>query len=218
MVKFRSRRARFDEEGKMSNFDWTLGFLDRTRSDWDKLWGFGSPRHQSDSALAPAARRFKNKLLQIESNSPAVIAAIDSEALTTNIVALFDDPGFDKLDRNDRAWIFSQIQHIYAKTGHSSGPRIIPSAERQFGILAKEPEIHLTSLCTAYDLLYFLYWCWNNAIDDQRGFADNVVRPFSNAIRRDFSPSAFKPPLRSKPLVALLAQLITPSPGNALVA
>ncbi len=201
----------------MSTRDGTLSFLDRMRSVWDKLWTFGRFRHRSDSALSLAARRFKNKLLRIGGNSPVAIAAIDSEALTTNIIALFDDPGFEKLDHNERTWIFATIWRIYTETGHSSGLRIIPSAERQLGILAKEPEIHLTSLCIAYDLLYFLYWFWSNSIDEQRGFADNVVRPFSAAIRRNLpAPTVEAQAIREKPIVGLLAQHLSPTPGNAL--
>ncbi len=202
----------------MSDADAALGLLDRLSELWERIRTFGGSDRRSDTVLAPRNRRFKKKLLAIDSQSAQETSAIDSEALTRNIIALFDDPSFAQLDCNDRAWIFAQIQHIYAKTGHSSGLRIIPSAERQLAILADEAQpIHLTALCTAYDLLYFLYWCWNNDIDAQRGFADNVVRPFAAAIRRDYPTSTRqRAPVRETPVVGLLAQFLSPTPGNAL--
>lgn len=175
------------------------------------------PRRRSDHALAPSVRRFKTELLRIDLHSAAAAPALDYAVLTEKIIELFEDQGFEKLDRGERAWIFGQVQRIYAKGGHSSGLRIIPSAERQLHILAREPVPHLIALCLAYDLLYFLYWCWNNSIDDQRGFADNVVRPFSAAIRRGFpAPDCKREAIRSRPVVGLLAQFLSPTPGNAL--
>ncbi len=170
-----------------------------------------------DHALAPSIRRFKTELLRIDTSATAAAPAVDYAVLTEKIIALFEDPAFERLDRYERAWIFGQVQRVYAKSGHSSGLRLIPSAERQLQILAREHEPHLVALCLAYDLLYFLYWCWNNSIDHQRGFADNVVRPFSAAIRRGFpTPDLRRETIRSKPVVGLLAQFLSPTPGNAL--
>lgn len=202
----------------MADADTALSLSERLSEVWEKIGTFGKSLRHFDRALAPRNRRFMKQLLAIDSQSAQEMAQIDCEALTGNIIRLFDDPDFAQLDCSDRAWVFAQIQHIYAKTGHSSGLRIIPSAERQLASLANEAQpLHLTALCTAYDLLYFLYWCWNNDVDAQRGFADNVVRPFTAAIRRAFPTSMRqRAPVREKPVVGLLAQFLSPTPGNAL--
>jgi hypothetical protein len=174
-------------------------------------------RRHSDDVLSAAARRLKRDLLRIDVNSPAAVAGLDLECLTDKIIELFSDTGFERLAPGDRAWIFAQVQHLYAAVGHRSGLRIIPSAERQFRILTEEAQPHLSALCAGYDLLYFLYWCWNNSISDQRGFGANVVRPFSAAVRRGaLARGASSRPVRQRPIVGLLAQFLSPTPGNAL--
>lgn len=193
-----------------------MSLLNTTRYVWERARKALGIASRGDNGLQPANRRFKEELLAIDLRSADGERA-NSSAFAEEIAELLRDPGFVLLPPDERAWVFAQIEHIFAQTKHSSGKSLIEAVEPQLEALADDPSPHLTALCTAYDLLYFLYWCWNNSIDEQVSFGTNVVRPFSAAIRRS-SPvvEANLRPLRDKPVVGLLAQLLSPTPGNAL--
>lgn len=155
-----------------------------------------------------------DRLLQIRCDSPEAYSLLDYEQIADDVLALLSHPDFLSQGTAKPDAVLQHIFALYAGRWHVSGRRIIPAVEGVLARLVAEPEANLDPMCVAYDLLFFLYWCWSSSIRDQAGFSDNVVRPFANAVRADAgrSQDASSTPV----LVGYLAQFITPSPGNAM--
>jgi hypothetical protein len=149
------------------------------------------------------------------------LAAFAPGALAVHIIGLLLDPCFDALPQAERRTVLFRVLLIYSGSWNSAGRAIIPAVERVLAGLLAEPERDLDALCVAYDLLYFLYWCWDTSVADQVGFGSQVVAPFAAAIRAAEAPE----PTGDKTLngqrtvnhrVGYLAEFVTPGPGNAI--
>ena len=148
------------------------------------------------------------------------ITSVISDVLLAEIQAIIDVPYFSSLTYNERSSVLYRIHLLYSSSWHASGSKLIPSVERVFHRISADDSAPLNAICIAYDLLYFLYWCWNTSIDDQVTFGANVVVPFCAAIRRRREhENDGRPAAQSKPharRVGYLAEFLSLGPGNAI--
>jgi glycosyltransferase involved in cell wall biosynthesis len=147
--------------------------------------------------------------------------AFGAEPLVAEIIGILGDPGFGAMSQGDRGAVLFRILLIYSGTWNQAGRLVIPAVEAALAQLLAEPEHNLDVLCVAYDLLYFLYWCWEPAVAQQLGFARNVVAPFAAAVRAQLPPRGrrdrFRQQLRTvNRRVGYLAEFVSPGPGNAI--
>jgi hypothetical protein len=144
------------------------------------------------------------------------LAAFSPEALADHIIALLIDPCFGVLPQAERRIVLFRVLLIYSGSWHSAGRAIIPAVEHVLAGLLAEPEHDLDALSVAYDLLYFLYWCWDTSVADQLGFGSRVVARFAAAVRADQPPEPVRGRLPANQRVGYLAEFLTPGPGNAI--
>ena len=154
------------------------------------------------------------------------VAALDPDGLADDIAAVLTHPDFDDLTIELRRRVLLQILLVYSGSWHAGGQRLIVPLQRVHARLYKATPLDIDALCYGYDLLYFLYWCRGGAVAEQQGFADDVVRPMSAALRRQVAAGDDEtgdPSLRARPRtidlpirVALLCQFVSRGPGNAI--
>jgi hypothetical protein len=148
------------------------------------------------------------------------VTSVTPDELLAEILEVLDSPHFSFLTYDERSSVLYRIHLLYAGSWHPSGEKIIPFVERVSHILFADDDAPLNALCIAYDLLFFLYWCWNTSIDQQTPFGLNVVEPFCAAIRRrrDRDAASRLTP-QAKPeaqRVGYLAEFLSLGPGNAI--
>ena len=171
--------------------------------------------------LAPGSQSLPariERLLQIRCETPEAYLSVNYEQLADDVLLLLNHPDFLTQKVATPVSVLQHILALYAGRWHTSGRRIIPAVERILGELLGEIGKNLDTVCIAYDLLFFLYWCWSDSIKDQAGFGDKVVRPFAGAIRAEAGSAQDAPFKSAGPPVSVgyLAQFITPGPGNAM--
>ena len=143
------------------------------------------------------------------------MAGIAPDALAAEVIAVLDHPGFRALPPDQRGAALFRVLLIYSGSWQAEGRRVIPAAERAFAGLVADAPGNVGALCSGYDCLFFLYWCWGTSLDEQVGFLTNVAAPFAAAIRATAPPRA--PDSAAAPKgVGYLAQFVTPGPGNAI--
>lgn len=146
--------------------------------------------------------------------------SVTQDELLKEILAIIKTPYFSSLSYGERSSALYRIHLLYSGSWHASGKQLIPFVERVSHDLFADDSVPLNAICIAYDLLFFLYWCWNTSIDEQAPFGANVVEPFCAAIRRRRDREIDEqPPAQSKPhtqRVGYLAEFLSPGPGNAI--
>ena len=165
----------------------------------------------SSELAAPIAR------LRLIGSSERPLATIPPADIAQEIQDILTEDKLERLSTEQISSVLSHVLAIYSQTWHSSGLALIPAVEGGSHRIFSDPQASLDSLCVAYDLLLFLYWCWNTSLDQQVRFGKTAVIPFTKAVSGRFPQSN----LPSRPVsqrVGYLAEFITPGPGNAVAA
>lgn len=106
----------------------------------------------------------------------------------TKIVAILSDTNFVRLREEHQFSFLDFVQTAYERTQHPSAHRLAAALQGVFQVHLQSGQVTLSRLLKTYDFLYFLYWSAAVSIEQQRGFDNGVVRPFSRYLRR--SPSS----------------------------
>ncbi|MFA6963980.1 hypothetical protein [Bosea sp. (in: a-proteobacteria)] len=145
-------------------------------------------------------------------------ASVTPDQVLAEVLAILAAAEFACLTADERSAVLYRLHLIYSGSWHVSGLQIIPAVERAAQALFADNDAPLAALCVAYDLLFFLYWCWYTSADQQVSFGADVVAPFCAAIaaRKASAPTA--EPSKAAPArrVGYLAQFVSPGPGNAI--
>lgn len=159
--------------------------------------------------------------LDLVGSAARPVDSVAPEDVLAEGLAILDATEFAVLTPHERSAVLYRLHLIYSGSWHASGLQIIPAAERAAQALFADDEAPLAALCVAYDLLFFLYWCWYTSAEQQIAFGTNVVAPFCAAVARRKAVNSLPPPAlaqrkRRTRRVGYLAQFVSPGPGNAI--